>query len=289
MSNSINFVNSDTLDLTVETKRIIKNIKDEIANVGMVSSGTIVTLESYMGDNVIPFNIKNGVTSTPSKHGAKPLLELLASICNDTSEVNIKEVLTEAIYASNQINVSVINRAEEVIMNDLALLDKLYIPNKLRSDDADVVMSDIKVGMYISNMDMIKAYSEIDSYTLKYLVRRESTSVPFGVFNAIMLLINQTSTISNISKHYSGSIKDFMLDQLAAYKEYVEIYNKLSDIYNSVNPVKHLLRDILIDTDKEYILNAIDRRYTGISLKTMLDVLTRDEYIISIRASSCKK
>lgn len=289
MSNSINFVNSDTLDLTVETKRIIKNIKDEIANVGMVSSGTIVTLESYMGDNVIPFNIKNGVTSTPSKHGAKPLLELLASICNDTSEVNIKEVLTEAIYASNQINVSVINRAEEVIMNDLALLDKLYIPNKLRSDDADVVMSDIKVGMYISNMDMIKAYSEIDSYTLKYLVRRESTSVPFGVFNAIMLLINQTSTISNISKHYSGSIKDFMLDQLASYKEYVEIYNKLSDIYNNVNPVKHLLRDILIDTDKEYILNAIDRRYTGISLKTMLDVLTRDEYIISIRASSCKK
>lgn len=223
----------DTLNIDYER---LRPIMDKIASDNAVSKQTVMSLESVMGANTIPVNIRNQITAVSSKHGMSDLLKFIKSVSKP-------ELVTTARIIEMVIALAIDLRGREIrsIITDLQAdrdeLSKLYIPKLLKEVVGDDIKSvaDMHVNMVISGTIASNTYSNVRSYTLRYLKHAES-SVPFG---KLLLLVNIIENddwevcTKGLTVAFDGSIRDYINTYIDLLERLIPL--DMNDVITKIN------------------------------------------------------
>jgi len=175
-------------DLACELVRSVEELS-------MVSTDTVLSIESRAGAGVIPKRIRNMVTSVPSTHGRDELLRLLRTNIKDRDdEPDELAVLNALIDYIHVLRNRTVTRVVEMLKQDLELLNKLYVPEVLRTKLAYDVKSagDIHVNMFLADSLASGVYNNVNCNTLRSIKCLRNTA-GYIVLPILMSYLNSDS------------------------------------------------------------------------------------------------
>jgi len=266
----MDFVEDTTDENTKIDYSVVKPIIDRINESGMVCRNDVLSLESKLGTGSIPNNIKNIVTSSPSRHGMSEILrEVKTLTIIDTRDYYLE--IIEGIYRLiNTLNEIDISKLVRVLHDDLELVNTLYVGDELNYTLTNPVttVGELPVNRLIMGSTGCKVYCKIHSPTIRYLAS-VTTAVSHGVLNVVLVTAENSmpAIISdNIVASYSGTVAEYII-------ETIDVLNKIDKI--GLNTVANLL---LTQID-----NQVCIRYPGGSSVDedvrIFKLISKDRYI----------
>jgi len=266
----MDFVEDTTDENTKIDYSVVKPIIDRINKSGMVCRNDVLSLESKLGAGSIPNNIKNLVTSAPSRHGMSNLLrEVKALTIIDTRDYYLE--ITRRIYRLiNTLNEVDISKLVKVLHDDLELVNTLYVDSVVNSalTNPVTIVGELPVNRLITGSTGGKVYCKIQSPTLRYL-SSVTNAVSHGVLNVVLTTAENSipAIISdNIVASYSGTVAEYII-------ETIDVLNKIDKI--GLNTVSNLL---LTQIDTQICIRVPDGPSVDEDAR-VFKLISKDRYI----------
>jgi len=223
----MDFVEDTTNEKTKIDYSVVKPIIDRINKSGMVCRNDVLSLESKLGAGSIPNNIKNLVTSAPSRHGMSNLLrEVKALTIIDTHDYYL-EIMRRIYRLINKLSEIDISKLVRVLYDDLELVNTLYVGSVVNCALTNPVttVGELPVNRLITGSSGCEVYCKIQSPTIRYL-SSVNNCVSHGVLNVVLATVENImpATISdNVVASYNGTVAEYII-------ETIDVLNKIDKI-----------------------------------------------------------
>jgi len=223
----MDFVEDTTNENTKIDYSVVKPIIDRINESGMVCRNDVLSLESKLGTGSIPNNIKNIVTSSPSRHGMCELLREVKTLTIIDRRDYYLETMEGIYRLINMLNEIDISKLVRVLHDDLELVNTLYVGNELNRILTNPVttVGELPVNRLITGSTGSKVYCKIQSPTIRYL-SSVNNCVGHGVLNVVLATVeNNMPTIlsDSVVASYSGTVAEYII-------ETIDVLNKIDKI-----------------------------------------------------------
>jgi len=268
----------DELDIDVTTEALdvagLKSIATKIQESGMVGSSDILSIEAMIGGVGIPNRLKNSITSAPSTHGVKSVLNTIMPLIKNSAYADSYTMHRYILTVIDMLIKQDIDSLIRILRSDLAQLSRLYLPKSIR----EVLSNDIKTASGIlvtevSSVD-INRLANINSVTLNYLGRLVNSRVEYGLTNILTSCDDFNAIYSSVpAEPYIGDIYEYITRQISALSSTSQ--SKLECIREQVAG--------RIDALASLGYNGGDKK-SQINLK-MYNSVVNDKYLYSVVAS----
>jgi len=201
----------DASDISPELARLLLG---KLEGADTVCLSDIVSVESMSAGKCLPANIRNQVTTTPSRHGRSLVIDYLRSVggrdVDPDSKIRLCEFLLKRLNTIKEVSIlQYIN----TINSDLDTLNKIHLPRSVKNNNitpgAELV-TDLNVSHFTNN-GSINAILGIENIGVIKAISKMPKDLPFVLLPYIKRLAEDRMPSTNIGvRSYPGSLGEYM-------------------------------------------------------------------------------